>query len=116
MNSLRQPKTSTQELCPRCGKNTLRLVRTEGPHFGRYDCLACGRIGPWLKSPWTVERARSFVLPFGKHKGATVGDLAENREGRSYLAWAAENLEGNPATAAAIALGLRSPDDMEVAS
>jgi uncharacterized protein (DUF3820 family) len=95
------------EPCPNCGKNTLRLVRTEGgPHYGRMDCLSCGRIGPWLKSPWPMERARSFVMPFGKFRGRKVGDLADEKQGRSYLEWAAENIDGNVGTAARIALGL----------
>jgi uncharacterized protein (DUF3820 family)/predicted RNA-binding Zn-ribbon protein involved in translation (DUF1610 family) len=109
--------TAKADPCPDCGNSTLRLVRTEGtPHFGRYDCLTCGRIGPWIKSPWTLERARSFVMPFGKFRGRTVGDLADEKQGRSYLEWAAENVSGNAGTAAGIALGLINPESMEAAS
>jgi uncharacterized protein (DUF3820 family) len=113
---VRQPKTATQETCQGCGSTMLHLVRCDGPHLGRYDCLKCGRIGPWIKSHWTAERARSFVLPFGKHKGRSVGDLAASPVGRDYLRWVAENVSENAGIAAAIALGLRPVEDMEVTS
>ena len=60
--------------------------------------------------------ACSFVLPFGKFKGRTVGDLADDKQGRSYLEWAAGNIEGNAGIAAGIALGLVDPGTMEVPS
>lgn len=101
--------------CPGCGSTMLRFVESE-VHFGRYDCLKCGRVGPWLKSPWTLERARSFVLPIGRHKGRSVGALAGDKRGQSYLAWVAANIEGNAGIAAGIALGLTNPDGTEAQS
>lgn len=71
------------------------------------------RRGPWLKSPWTKQRAESFTMPFGKHRGQSVGDLAQTEQGRDYLRWVAENISENAGTAAAIAVGLR-PADVEV--
>jgi hypothetical protein len=83
----------------------LHLVQSSGgPHFGRFDCLDCGLRGSPVKAPWTIERARAFALPFGKHKGKTVGKLAETASGRSYLEWLALNVGGNAATAARIVL------------
>ena len=34
-----------------------------------------------------------------------MGDLAATGGGRSYLAWVAENIKGNPGTAARVMLG-----------
>jgi hypothetical protein len=78
------------------------------------DCLSCGRVGPWIKSPWTVERAKSFVMPFGKFRGKTVGELAETPRGADYLRWVAANVSENTGIAARVALGIKAPDDMEV--
>jgi uncharacterized protein (DUF3820 family)/predicted RNA-binding Zn-ribbon protein involved in translation (DUF1610 family) len=113
--SVRQPKSSTQEKCPRCGKNTLHFVKSE-VHHGRYDCLSCGRIGPRIKSPWTIERANAFTMPFGKYQGRSVGELALTPAGKDYLRWVAESVSENAGIAAAIALGLKTPDGMEVSS
>lgn len=33
------------------------------------------------------EQASSFVLPFGKHKGQTLGDIVRTSKGRDYLTW-----------------------------
>jgi hypothetical protein len=96
--------------CPRCG-GALRFVPSDGPHFGRYDCLSCGRIGAWVKSPWSARRAADFTLPYGKYAGSRVGDLVHSSEGRAYLAWAAGAVKGNMGVAAAVALGLRAPND-----
>jgi uncharacterized protein (DUF3820 family) len=45
-------------------------------------------------------------MPFGKHRGRTLADLAGTEAGRDYLEWLAENVEGNAATAAAVVLGI----------
>jgi hypothetical protein len=110
--SFLDPPADKPKQCAGCGSSMLHFVKSE-VHFGRFDCLKCGKIGPWLKSPWTLERARAFVMPIGKLRGKSVGDLADDKQGRSYLAWAAENLDGNAGTAAAIALGLKTPETME---
>jgi uncharacterized protein (DUF3820 family) len=65
-----------------------------------------------LKSPWSVERAANFRLPFGKYAGRALGELMRTREGRSYLRWAAKNIKGNPGTAAAIAMGIVQPEEV----
>lgn len=35
--------------------------------------------------PMTIEKAKSFILPFGKHKGRTLEDLSDDEPG--YLNW-----------------------------
>jgi uncharacterized protein (DUF3820 family) len=57
-----------------------------------------------------MERARAFAMPFGKHRGRTIADVAGTAAGRGYLAWVAENVEGNAATAAGIVLGIVDPE------
>jgi hypothetical protein len=86
-------------------------VPCDPPHWGRRDCLDCGRRGPWVKAPWSAERAANFMMPFGKHKGTTIGKLAQSESGRSYLRWAAENIKGNVGIAAKIALGQLDPEE-----
>jgi uncharacterized protein (DUF3820 family) len=109
-------KSPEQETCPYCQGTRLFSVRClVGPHYSRLGCSDCGRHIKYEAAPWTMERARAFVMPFGKFKGRTVGALADDKQARSYLAWAADNLDGNAGTAAAVALGLK-PADMEVAS
>jgi uncharacterized protein (DUF3820 family) len=109
-------KPPEQATCPFCQGTRLFSVRCLiGPHFSRLGCSDCGRHIKYEPAPWSLERARAFVTPFGKFKGRSVGDLADDKKGRPYLAWAAENLDGNAAVAAAVVLGLKSAD-MEVAS
>jgi uncharacterized protein (DUF3820 family) len=89
----------------------LHPVKSEGPHFGnRVDCLDCGLPGA-VKASWTIERARAFTMPYGKHKGRTVAELAETGPGRSYLRWVAENVDGNAGMAAAIVLKGVAPNE-----
>ncbi len=38
-----------------------------------------------------VIRDRDYILPFGKYKGTSVGDVLELNPG--YLLWAVENIE-----------------------
>jgi len=102
----------TKQACRFCGSTRLHLVKCDPPHDSRLDCLDCGRRGSPLPSPWNLERARSFKLPFGKHAGLKVGELADSEDGRSYLTWAAQNIEGNVGTAARIALGTLNPGEV----
>jgi hypothetical protein len=90
--------------CPRCGSTRLHLVKSGGPHFGRLDCLDCGLRGSSVAAPWTIERARAFTMPYGRHEGRTLGELAQTGEGRSYLEWVAATIKGNAGIAARIVL------------
>jgi hypothetical protein len=98
---------ATRPTCAGCGSTRLHEVKCNPPHHARLDCLDCldcGRRGSFKPSPWSLDRARAFMMPFGKFKGRTIGELAKNNQGRSYLKWAAENLDGNAGMAAAIVL------------
>jgi uncharacterized protein (DUF3820 family) len=63
-----------------------------------------------LKQPWSIERAKNFVLPYGRYKGKTIAALAESVDGRHYLEWLAANVEKGPGIAASILLEERIPD------
>jgi hypothetical protein len=66
----------------------------------------------WLPKRWTKHRAGQFVLGFGKHRGLTIGELAEIPEGRQYLQWLCGTQTGNAAIAASIALGSTEPGEV----
>ena len=67
-------------------------------------CDACGQWIRFLPAEWTLERAQTFRLEFGKYRGQTVGEVAGSAAGRHYLRWMAEKLEGGPAKAAELVL------------
>jgi predicted RNA-binding Zn-ribbon protein involved in translation (DUF1610 family) len=88
--------------CRRCGSTEVIVTRCEtGPHFATIRCSGCGWHG-FAKTPWSLGRAVRFVIPFGRHKGLSVGELAQTKTGRRYLAWLADNDRGNTGTAARI--------------
>jgi len=95
--------TTNSQRC-RCGSVNLDIQPCpDGPHFALARCRDCGRA-TWLKTPWSIERAMAFALPYGQHRGRTIGELAKSQEGRAYLRWLAGNVGGNPAIAAQIVL------------
>jgi hypothetical protein len=91
--------------CPRCGSSETIFTRcTEGLHYGKIRCLDCGRVA-FAMAPWSLQRARSFTLYFGKYRGRQLGDLIETEDGRSYVRWLATRRDaGNAAVAARIML------------
>lgn len=90
--------------CHRCGSAEVVIKRlTGGPHFARVRCLKCGRV-TFAKSPWSLDRARAFVMPWGRHRGRQLADLTGTHEGLGYLRWLADGVEGNISTAARILL------------
>jgi ribosomal protein L37AE/L43A len=68
------------DACPACGGVT--YVERRGPHV-KWACPKCGHI-KFLAQKW-----QAFVVPFGKHKGEVLGDLAKSRP--DYVRWMAEN-------------------------
>lgn len=90
--------------CPRCGSADLITAARGDQHQAELRCRGCGRWLRFLGAPWTRKRAAAFVMPFGKHKGRTLGDLAESEP--DYLRWVAGEVRGTPARAARILLGL----------
>jgi uncharacterized protein (DUF3820 family) len=67
-------------------------------------CSDCQRHIKFNPKPWTLERASEFRLPFGKHRGRRLHDLASSQGGRDYLHWLSENVDGNAGMAAEIVL------------
>jgi hypothetical protein len=93
------------ESCPHCGSRNLSRVECHGgPHHARLACGSCHRHLRFLPAPWSLQRARRFVMPYGRHRGSPIGDLADSATGRGYLRWLVENTDGNGATAARIVL------------
>lgn len=100
------------DVCPHCGSSNLFEVScTVGPHHARLGCSDCKRHIKFLAAPWTLDRAKSFTVPFGMHKGRSVGDLARSEDGRGYLRWAARKWDGNAGIAVKIVLGLLEPEE-----
>jgi hypothetical protein len=100
-------KTATQE-CKYCGSARIALVpkrQKNGLVQSKRVCLDCRRSLGFAPLPWSRERAANFVLPWGKYRGRSVGELTKTYDGRDYLAWLCKNVAGNAAIAASIALG-----------
>lgn len=96
--------------CPGCGSTNLVAVPRSDQHHAELRCGACDRWIKFVPTPWTRERAEAFRLPYGKHKGKTVGELG--RTDPDYLRWMARECWGGPATAARIVLGLDQPEEV----
>jgi hypothetical protein len=90
--------------CRHCGSPDVVITRCRtGPHFARVRCPECGRAD-FAKTPWSLDRARAFVMPWGKYRGKKLADLTATEEGRGYLQWLAAEVEENVSTAARILL------------
>jgi hypothetical protein len=95
MHHTERTQTKSIERYRYCGSADLLEARClQGPHYARVGCQSCKRHNRYVETPWTLERAMLFEMPFGKHRGRTLGDSARSESGRGYLAWASENLEG----------------------
>jgi uncharacterized protein (DUF3820 family) len=112
MRSVSRVATGKQEeTCPHCGGSSLHTVECiVGPHHSRTGCSDCGRFIRFNPVPWTISRARAFVMPFGKHRGKSLAELTRTDSGRGYVEWLAENVAGNVGTAAGVVLGI-VPED-----
>jgi uncharacterized protein (DUF3820 family) len=103
-------------VCHRCGSTNVVATRcASGPHFARVRCLECGRT-VFAKTPWSIERARAFTMPWGKYRDRQLADLTETEEGLGYLRWLAANIEGNASTAAGILLDSVATTGSDVSS
>jgi uncharacterized protein (DUF3820 family) len=102
---MKPPRDQQPETCHRCGSaDVFEIECTVGPHHKRLVCRRCQKTIRFLEAPWTLERAESFVMPFGKNRGRSIGDLAKSAQGQDYLRWVAENVNGNASTAAELVL------------
>jgi uncharacterized protein (DUF3820 family) len=70
---------------------SLTVLREKGRHIGEY-CTSCGKWLRWVPQQVTLERAKSFVMPFGVHKGKPLGELDDET-----LDWYWEHLDGKNA-------------------
>lgn len=46
-----------------------------------------------INVPFDPSASSQVVIPFGKHKGKTLGELSSNNEGRGYLRWLVNNIK-----------------------
>jgi hypothetical protein len=113
--SAHRPEPGEYRGCPnpKCHGVDLTTVKTQTRAGERLKvvCADCGRFVRFVPLPWTLERARRFILPYGKYRGRSVGDLTASVIGRDYLRWLAANTDGNVAKAAGIALEAISGED-----
>lgn len=90
--------------CHRCGSTEVIVTRhPTGPHFARVRCPGCGWHG-FAPTPWSLDRARHFTMPYGRFCGRKLANLTGSDEGLGYLRWLADAVEGNVSTAARILL------------
>jgi hypothetical protein len=92
--------------CPKCHGADLATVKvpTKAGERIKVVCADCGRFVRHAPSPWTPARAHAFCLPYGRHKGRTIGELARTLSGRGYIRWLGENCRDNVGKAARVAL------------
>jgi uncharacterized protein (DUF3820 family) len=92
--------------CRRCSSTEKIVTRyTSGPHYARAKCLNCGKV-VFVKKPWTLEQAMGFSMPWGKHQGRKLAELADDPAGRDYLRWLAREVDGNVGIAAGMVLNV----------
>ena len=72
------------------------LKRCVNTVYGSSGCAGSVGISPSVPRAFTApaskqgtpfERAKSFEMPFGKHKGRTLDDIAQDDDGLRYLDW-----------------------------
>lgn len=80
------------DVCPQCGSS---LVTT----YGETTCIGPEHHPLGEKREWTIERARAFTMPFGKHKGKSMAELPIG-----YLKWIVETFEDRGIRSAALAI------------
>lgn len=90
--------------CPHCRGHVVESDAAP-PHYRRLDCGECGSWLAWVPAPMTRERAEAMTMPFGKHRGLSLGHLAVNHPG--YLEWLASSgaVKGSMLAAVRLLLG-----------
>ena len=78
-------------ICNRCGsentKESEQICRNGAKHI-RVECVDCGRFIKFAKQAKTIENNK-FLMPFGKHKGKSISEIATID--KDYAIWAANN-------------------------
>lgn len=73
-----------------------RCVNAQPRVYGSSGCSGSVGISPSVpraftapasKLGMTFDRAKGFEMPFGKHKGRTLDDIAQDGDGLRYLDW-----------------------------
>ena len=78
----------TSRTCSRCG-GPLSVIRpAPRPHWAELRCKPCGKFHGWLRTP-DGELGRNYTMPFGKHRGKTLDEIAATDLG--YLKWIASS-------------------------
>jgi hypothetical protein len=91
-------------ICQPCNIACLEVIEdVPAPHAGKYVCPQCRSFRGWIGAPWTYERAASFVVPIGCHKGQTLSEI-EAAGDRHWIEWAEVNLSKGIAKAARVYL------------
>lgn len=62
-------------------------LRERPPHVGEY-CSDCDAFIRWVPQTIDLEKAQSYVMPFGKHTGQMLKDIPI-----AYLSWLEENCQ-----------------------
>ena len=77
--------------CPTCCSYDIALIPTaKPPHWGELRCMVCGVFCGWAPTPpWL---AAEWAMPFGEYRGQTLSTIWATDRGRSYLEWAAANM------------------------
>jgi hypothetical protein len=84
----------TIPLCPTCGQPT--TAKPSNHPNDVFSVVTCPESHKryWVRTPITLERAESFVIPMGGHVGETFAEIdsigGATGRGRRYLEWLAE--------------------------
>ena len=101
-----EPKPRVTGPCPNCGsRNFVQTVSLDPNARDRRTCADCGKWLRWVRQPWSRARAEQFVIPFGPHRGRSIGELGGTIHGRRHLERLTKTARGNELIAALIVLG-----------
>lgn len=80
--------------CKYCG-GSLRegAEHNHGRHWKALKCTRCFKHNAWLPNPRYDENPGDFDMPFGKHRGKLLRDIATLPDGLSYLDWMARRIK-----------------------
>jgi hypothetical protein len=96
------------DTCPRCGATGVPTLLTTGQHYARLDCPEHGWIR-WLQKPRTAESTARFVMPIGKYKDKTLGEIGCTD--RPYLHWCIETFNDSSIKRAILAFLTFHPEE-----
>lgn len=80
------------ERCVYCGSHTLKTETAtfkNGTEHVRLSCGDCTRFLKWAPQEKEYSELKNFILPFGKYRGKTLGQVDE--ADFEYLEWLGAN-------------------------